>query len=385
MQMPPRSTHTPYLISSFFAEDSHVRLFQSLEGAEDLTTREEPFSLKLPESLPLSDLTICSLKMFPVCYRMTKAGHLRSSSIRWRSWGMMSAGRCLTARILESPNPERECSLSDFLEELVPVRYCLSQNQILQLLGRSCPGVKEIVFMPLTEYLSLLQAVPEDSEEKQDCMLKLSPKGSSNPEGVELPVKVLTKSGYQMAHPGDSIDISYPGINSRRGRVGKKVAHTLTCTPTQAVFIDLNAEPKLTTHARCITARIDAGIGHHKGERSGVLMMGPRAVLTPDRDTVRQQGRRVKDTDEPMFTLTAQDRHGVWWFGVIRRLMPIECWRLQGFTDEQFYKAKATGLKDGHLYKMAGNAVSVPVISAIGLHIKRIEAKYHTNERMCQS
>ena len=22
--------------------------------------------------------------------------------------------------------------------------------------------------------------------------------------------------------------------------------------------------------------------------------------------------------------------------------MPIECWRLQGFTDEQFYKAKAT-------------------------------------------
>lgn len=267
----------------------------------------------------------------------------------------------------------------------MPVRYCLSQNQILQLLGRSCPGVKEIVFMPLTEYLSLLQAVPEDSEGKQDCMLKLSPKGSSDPSGVELPVKVLTKSGYQMAHPGDSIDISYPGINSRRGRVGKKVAHTLTCTPTQAVFIDLNAEPKLTTHARCITARIDAGIGHHKGERSGVLMMGPRAVLTPDRDTVRQQGRRVKDTDEPMFTLTAQDRHGVWWFGVIRRLMPIECWRLQGFTDEQFHKAKATGLKDGHLYKMAGNAVSVPVISAIGLHIKRIEAKYHTTERMCKS
>lgn len=49
---------------------------------------------------------------------------------------------------------------------------------------------------------------------------------------------------------------------------------------------------------------------------------------------------------------------------------PIECWRLQGFTDEQFYKAQATGLKDGRLYKMAGNAVSVPVISAIGQKIK---------------
>ena len=384
MKMPPKSTPTPYLISSFFAEASHVRLFQLLEGAADSTMQEEPFSLKLPASLPLSDLIICSLKMFPVCYRMTKAGHLRSSSVRWMSWGMMSHGRCLTARILVSPNPEKECSLSDFLEELVPVRYCLSQNQILQLLGKSCPGVKEIVFMPLTEYLSLLQAVPEGSEEKQDCMLKLSPKGSSNREGVMLPVKVLTKSGYQMAHPGDSIDISYPGINSRRGRVGKDIAHTLTCTPTQAVFIDLNVDPKLTVQARCITTRLDAGIGRHKGERSGVLMMGPRAVLTPDRDTVRQQGRRIKDADEPMFTLTAQDRHGIWWFGVIRKLMPIECWRLQGFTDEQFHKAKATGLKDGHLYKMAGNAVSVPVISALGLHIRQIEEIY-TKERMCKS
>ena len=384
MKMPPKSTPTPYLISSFFAEASHVRLFQLLEGAADLTMQEEPFSLKLPASLPLSDLIICSLKMFPVCYRMTKAGRLQSSSVRWMSWGMMSRGRCLTARILVSPNPEKECSLSDFLEELVPVRYCLSQNQILQLLGRSCPGVKEIVFMPLTEYLSLLQAVPEDSEEKQDCMLKLFPKGSSNREGVVLPVKVLTKSGYQMAHPGDSIDISYPGINSRRGRVGRDVAHTLTCTPTQAVFIDLNVDPKLTVQARCITTRLDAGIGRHKGERSGVLMMGPRAVLTPDRDTVRQQGSRIKDADEPMFTLTAQDRHGVWWFGVIRKLMPIECWRLQGFTDEQFHKARATGLKDGHLYKMAGNAVSVPVISALGLHIKQIEENY-TKERMCKS
>ena len=56
--------------------------------------------------------------------------------------------------------------------------------------------------------------------------------------------------------------------------------------------------------------------------------------------------------------------------------MPIECWRLQGFTDEQFYKAQAIGLSDGHLYKMAGNAVSVPVITAIGKKIKEINDRY---------
>src|SRR5690606_27493036 len=34
-------------------------------------------------------------------------------------------------------------------------------------------------------------------------------------------------------------------------------------------------------------------------------------VLTPDRAEKRQNGRRFKEPGEPMFTLTAQDRHGV--------------------------------------------------------------------------
>jgi DNA (cytosine-5)-methyltransferase 1 len=56
--------------------------------------------------------------------------------------------------------------------------------------------------------------------------------------------------------------------------------------------------------------------------------------------------------------------------------MPIECWRLQGFSDEQFNKVAESGIKDGQLYKMAGNSVSVPVISAIGRKIKQVNEKY---------
>lgn len=73
-----------------------------------------------------------------------------------------------------------------------------------------------------------------------------------------------------------------------------------------------------------------------------------------------------------MFTLTVQSRNGIVRYGRVRNLTPKECWRLQGFTDEQFNKAQVTGLKDGRLYKMAGNAVSVPVISALGQKIKEI-------------
>ena len=158
---------------------------------------------------------------------------------------------------------------------------------------------------------------------------------------------------------------------------------------TGLYFIDMNPDPVITDHARCITARQDSGISNHRGEHSGVIVVDdedePRAVLTPDRETVRQQGRRVKEPNEAMFTLTAQDRHGVWHRGRIRKLMPIECWRLQGFTDEQFYKAQATGLKDGHLYKMAGNAVSVPVISAIGRKLLQLDEIYHLTKGRCET
>lgn len=152
------------------------------------------------------------------------------------------------------------------------------------------------------------------------------------------------------------------------------------------------------------------------------------SCLTPDRVNKRQNGRRFKNNDEPSFTLTAVDRHGVLLevrrlaehmrpndnvdvkfmengdirayrndarksgiqelqinnqeniantimsshspkiytkAYVIRKLTPLECWRLQGFTDEQFYKAKDAGISNSQLYKQAGNAVTVPIVEAV--------------------
>lgn len=114
-----------------------------------------------------------------------------------------------------------------------------------------------------------------------------------------------------------------------------------------AVFCDLNENPQITENARCLHTRMDLGVtnGTHKGERSGVLIEdGPRAIINPFKETTRQNGRRIKNPNEPMFTLTVTDRHGIVHHGRIRRLMPIEAWRLQGFTTEQFEKVAATGI-----------------------------------------
>lgn len=58
----------------------------------------------------------------------------------------------------------------------------------------------------------------------------------------------------------------------------------------------------------------------------------------------------------------------------IRRLTPRECFKLQGFTDEQFDRAAAVN-SENQLYKQAGNAVTVNVVEAIGRHIKEVASQ----------
>ena len=111
-----------------------------------------------------------------------------------------------------------------------------------------------------------------------------------------IKVRNGTKQGYQLAEVGDSVDLSYPSSLTRRARVGRGIAHNLSCS----------------------------------------CQMG----------AVVWNGRVVK----------------------IRRLTPKECFRLQGFSDDLFEKAKAVN-SDAQLYKQAGNGVTVTVVYAIGCAI----------------
>lgn len=49
----------------------------------------------------------------------------------------------------------------------------------------------------------------------------------------------------------------------------------------------------------------------------------------------------------------------------IRKLTPLECWRLMGFDDEDFYKAQNACISNSQLYKQAGNSIVVNVLQAI--------------------
>ena len=160
---------------------------------------------------------------------------------------------------------------------------------------------------------------------------------------VGFPVKEATRKGYKMAYPGDSIDLAYSQMNTRRGRVGHKIAHTLTTDATQGTliesprFVDMNEDPEITEIARCLTAKQNGGIRKHKREASGVLVGGR-----------------------------------------IRRLTPRECLRLQGWADDRIDKILAIQ-SDSQVYKQAGNGVTVNVVEAIGRRLAAVDAEVMQN------
>ena len=59
----------------------------------------------------------------------------------------------------------------------------------------------------------------------------------------------------------------------------------------------------------------------------------------------------------------------------IRKLTALECWRLMGFTDEDFHKAEAVN-SNTQLYKEAGNSIAKSCLIAIfsQLNIKGVKA-----------
>jgi DNA (cytosine-5)-methyltransferase 1 len=77
-------------------------------------------------------------------------------------------------------------------------------------------------------------------------------------------------------------------------------------------------------------------------------------------DSAGPAGKGYGDIDEPMFSLTSTDKHAIANSMQVRRLLPLECERLQGFPD-----GWTEGQSDTQRYKQIGNAVAVPVVEWI--------------------
>lgn len=99
------------------------------------------------------------------------------------------------------------------------------------------------------------------------------------------------------------------------------------------------------------------------GTKKGYLECEPGdGINTGFLESNTRRGRVQKQVSP---TLTCNDTAATLTTDIrIRKLTPLECWRLMGFSDEDFHKAEAVN-SNTQLYKQAGNSIVVDVLEAI--------------------
>lgn len=66
-----------------------------------------------------------------------------------------------------------------------------------------------------------------------------------------LKIKVATKQGYEKAEEGDYVNITFPSSKTKRGRVGRGIAQTLTCGDGNAIVTE-NVRIRKLTPRECL-------------------------------------------------------------------------------------------------------------------------------------
>ena len=192
-----------------------------------------------------------------------------------------------------------------------------------------------------------------------------------------LKVKSATSKGYEVATEGDSINLSQPNSETRRGRVGKGKAQTLETSCNQAVVEPMVGDYRMDEGWRIRENGVTPTITQHcsrDGISNGVKVIEPKYEIGDWRKDTgyrpRNNGlvptlRSNTETNKPILT-TPQYR--------IRRLTPIECERLQGFPDNHTeygnYDGEVKKISNTQRYKQCGNAVTVDIVALVAEAVK---------------
>ena len=195
--------------------------------------------------------------------------------------------------------------------------------------------------------------------ERLDNMYETTPK-SGKSDGDVFGINGIS-SALTCKHPFEIVEVKqignlYPEAkfnNTQRGRVYDPEG----CCPTINTMQGGNLEPKILEV-----------VSVHDGNFIGVMeKTNTRCKAVGDLKAGRQRGR-VYDTEKSMCALTAtqyKDPCKILCNHRIRKLTPKECWRLMGFDDVDFEKAKAAGISNTQLYKQAGNSIVVQVLEKL--------------------
>lgn len=147
---------------------------------------------------------------------------------------------------------------------------------------------------------------------------------------IKMPEK--TKKGYTEAHEGDGVYIDRP--HQKRGVVQRGMIQTIK---TSGNDVGVVAKEKRTIVYDDYNSRV------RKDQSTIGVITGNIGIAAPRNAYNLLEYERLR----------------------IRRLTPKECYRLMGFSDEDFDKARAVGMRNTQLYKQAGNSIVVNVLAEL--------------------
>lgn len=136
---------------------------------------------------------------------------------------------------------------------------------------------------------------------------------------------------------------------------------------SEGAKVFINKEPI----ARTVTCKCGGGQDVH---HNNMVLVVREVGRNPEKPTSRKKGlpleQRIEIKEKPGMagTLTTVQKDNLLLDlkkPSIRKLTPKECWRLMGYTDEDFDSAKNAGVSNSQLYKQAGNAIVKQVLMAI--------------------
>ena len=248
--------------------------------------------------------------------------------------------------------------LKDVLETEVDEKYFLSDDRVEYLLRHNAN--KDIL-------------EKETPNESRTCIASYY---KSPRDAQYLKVKSATIKGYEEAQEGDSINLTFPESETRRGRVGKGVAQTLDTNCNQGIWIaDYRADEGLRIRkdniSPCMTSSMKGGEWKaNQGTRNPPLV-GFTNNKRLNENLEKQKGK-LKDkmlldsynkTTYEDYSCTidtrinASNNHHLIDKYKIRKLTPRECFRLMDFPDTFVWS-----VSDTQAYKQAGNSIVVNVL-----------------------
>ncbi len=174
---------------------------------------------------------------------------------------------------------------------------------------------------------------------------------------------VLFERESLSGHPAPCREAGEVAAGSVEAGVGNSVTHALTGEGFDASEDGTGRGTPIV--AMCLNAK--GGSGCFDAESDTLIAFN-----------ARQDPTHGDVTD----ALGTKDRgHGILSNAAVRRLMPVECERLQGFPDgytDVVYRKKPAA--DGPRYKALGNSMAVPVVRWIGKRIVMVEAESLMNK-----